>query len=110
MYRLRCYFTVIHSVRHQNAITCAPSSWVLTLAPVVCRDGAIDAGTRVCCVDQAIARSLYTVTIVTWLKNLKSEMNEAGLGWWCDSVSVLITNQFWPRVCWHLAISCCWSD
>ena len=57
--RLRCYFTVIHSVRHQNAITCAPSSWVLTLAPVVCRDGGIDAGTRVCCVDRAIALSVH---------------------------------------------------
>ena len=28
-------------------------------------------------------------------ENLKSEMNESGPGWWCDSVSVLITNQFW---------------
>ena len=52
--------------------------------------------------------ALYsTVTIVTRLKNLKSEMNEAGLVWQCECVNykpVLAT------VCWHLAISCCWSD
>ena len=45
--------------------------------------------------DSTLSHSLYTVTIVTRLKNLKCEMNEAGPGWWCDSVSVLITNQFW---------------
>ena len=74
-----CYFTVIHSVRHHNAYhMCLVILGVDTCSGRVPRRRDRCGDTCVLCGPSDSA--LYsTVTIVTRQKNLKSEMNEAGL-------------------------------